>query len=296
MPDHRSVGVRAGPAVGAADFRYHRPRHPEEVDDLLAAHPGSARVLAGGTDLLVQVRAGDTRPTNVIDVADLVAVSRVDLSGAELTVGAAAPLRLLRGHREVRRRFAALVDGAACVGSLQIQSRATLVGNLCNASPAADTSPAVLLYEGRVVIRSVRGRRVLPVEEFWRGPRLTSLEPDEWVESVRMRDPGSHGSAYVKLGRTRGVDLALVGVACLVGPDGVRTACASLAPTPRRLLGVDGVLAAGADDQTLDAAVASDVQPISDIRATAAYRLAMTRVCARRAHHSARQRWEAHNP
>jgi CO/xanthine dehydrogenase FAD-binding subunit len=292
MPDPAVAGVLAGPAVGASDFRYHRPRHPEEVDALLAEHGASARLLVGGTDLLVQVRAGHRRPAHVVDIADLGALSAITFEDGRLRVGASVPLRRVREHPVVRDRFAALEQGAASVGSLQIQSRATLVGNACNASPAADTSPAVLLYDAVVTIRSVNGRRDLPVAAFWTGPGRTVLEPGEWVEQLTLTDPGPHGSAYVKLGRTRGVDLALVAIACLVGEEDVRVSCASLAPTSRRIGSVESLLRADpvADDESLDRAIAAEIRPITDIRASAAYRLAMARVCTRRAWAAARQR------
>ncbi len=295
MPDPSFAGVLAGPAVGAADFRYHRPRHPEEVDALLAQHGANARLLAGGTDLLVQVRAGHRQPAHVVDVADLGPLGDIAIDGDRLTVGAAAPLWRVREHPVVQQRYAALADGAACVGSLQIQSRATLVGNACNASPAADTSPALLLYDASATIRSVAGHRELPVADLWLGPGATALGPGEWVESLTLTDPGEHGSAYVKLGRTRGVDLALVAVACLVGADDVRVACASLAPTSRRIGSVETLLRdrPDADDTALGGAIAAEITPITDIRASAAYRLAMATVCTRRAFGAARERREA---
>ena len=295
MPDgsieHR---VLAGPAVGAADFTYHRPGDPLEVDALLARYAGEARVLAGGTDLLVQIRSAARRPAHVVDIADLSAAGGVRFDGVQLRVGAATQLWELDAHPVVREHFAALRDGVRCVGSLQIQNRATLVGNLCNASPAADTGPALLVYDAAVGVRSVRGSREVPLADFWLAPGRTALQPDEWGEHVTLRDPGHHGSAHVKLGRTRGVDLALVGVAAVVTSAGVRVAGASLAPTVRRLAAVEALLsadvAAGRDETA--AAVAADVSPISDLRAGARYRLAMAGVCVRRAHETASRRRE----
>lgn len=295
MPDRSTQQrVLAGPAVGAADFTYHRPGAPREVDELLARYAAEARVLAGGTDLLVQIRSAARRPAHVVDIADLSAVGGIRLDGAQLRVGAATQLWELEAHPVVRERFAALREGVRCVGSLQIQNRATLVGNLCNASPAADTGPALLVYEAAVSVRSVRGSREVRLVDFWLGPGRTALDPDEWVEHVTLHDPGQHGSAYVKLGRTRGVDLALVGVAAVVTSAGVRLAGASLAPTVQRLTGVEELLsadvAAGKDE--VAAAVAADVSPISDLRASARYRLAMAGVCVRRAHEIASRRRE----
>jgi carbon-monoxide dehydrogenase medium subunit len=295
MPDGSTdQRVLAGPAVGAADFTYHRPGDPREVDELLARYAARARVLAGGTDLLVQIRSAARRPAHVIDIADLSAVRGVGFVGGRLRIGAATQLWELDADSVVRERFAALREAVRCIGSLQIQNRATLVGNLCNASPAADSGPALLMYDAAVGVRSVRGTREVPLTEFWLGPGATVLEPDEWVEHVTLQDQGHHGSAYVKLGRTRGVDLALVGVAALVNAAGVRLACASLAPTVRRLGTVEALLSANVapDKGEVADAVAADVRPIDDLRAGARYRLAMAAVCVRRAHESADRRRE----
>jgi len=288
MPD----AVLAGPAIAAADFRYHRPRDPLEVDALLSEHGGEGRLLAGGTDLLVQLRAGARRPAHVIDLVELRALAGITVSGPRLRVGATTRLWELDEHPAVRERFAALRDGLRCVGSWQIQSQATLIGNVCNASPAADTAPALLLYDAVLGIRSAASRRELPLDEFWLGPGLTALGPGEWVEHVTLTDPGRHGSGYVKLGRTRGVDLALVGVAALVGEFDARLACVSLAPTPRRLPAVEA-LPVGASRAELEGALAEDVRPITDIRASARYRLAMAAVYCRRAVELATRRREA---
>ncbi|MBK5248005.1 MAG: xanthine dehydrogenase family protein subunit M [Actinomycetales bacterium] len=298
MPDGSTEQrVLAGPAVGAAEFTYHRPGSPQEVDDLLAQHRGVARVLAGGTDLLVQIRSAARRPAHVIDIADLSAVRGVSFDGGRLRVGAATQLWEIEAHPVVRKRFAALREAVRCVGSLQIQNRATLVGNVCNASPAADTGPALLVYDAQVGVRSVRGNREVGLAEFWLGPGQTALEPDEWVEHVTLQDQGRHGSAYVKLGRTRGVDLALVGVAALARRGGVRLACASLAPTIRRLAAVEDLLSGDESpgEEQVAEAVGADVSPISDLRASARYRLAMTGVCIRRANETAGRRWEERN-
>jgi carbon-monoxide dehydrogenase medium subunit len=298
MPDGGlGPAVLAGPAVGATNFRYHRPRDAEEVDALLAEHGEDARLLAGGTDLLVQLRSAARRPAHVVDLVELRALSGIAVSGRQIRVGATTPLWPLEEHPVVRERFVALREGARCVGSLQIQSQATLVGNVCNASPAADTAPALLLYDAVAGVRSARGRREVPLAELWVAPGRTSLAADEWVEHLTLTDPGPHGSCYVKLGRTRGVDLALVGVACLDTGAEVRVACASLAPTPRRLPAVERVLARGqgsAGDGALEQAVSDEVRPISDVRASARYRLAMASVCCRRAlEGAARRRREA---
>lgn len=267
-------------------YIYYRPQDASEVDDLLYAHGADARILAGGTDLLVQLRDGSVAPRHVIDISGLDELSLVELGGDHLRIGAASPLWKLTESAAVRSRFAALAEAAKCVGSKQIQNRATVVGNICNASPAADTGPALLVYDAVVGIRSTTGCRRLPLSEFWLGPRRTALDPQEWVEYVELGDAGRHGSCYVKLGRTRGVDIALVGVAVLATDSGYRLAYASLAPTVRRATVTERVLdpSRGVDQtwKDVERTLAGEIDPIDDVRASAKYRSAMAVVCTRR--------------
>ena len=208
------------------------------------------------------------------------------ISGNGMRIGAACPLWRVTETALVRERFAALSEAARCVGSRQIQNRATLVGNICNASPAADTAPALLIYDAIVGIRSTLGKRRLPLSEFWLGPRRTTLDPGEWVEYVEARDAGRHGSCYVKLGRTRGVDLALVGAAVLAADDGFRLAYTAVAPTVRRATMTERVLdpSQGADQpwNDVERSLATEIEPIDDVRASARYRSAMALVCTKR--------------
>jgi carbon-monoxide dehydrogenase medium subunit len=271
-------------------FVYHRPASADAVDDLLDSLGGAARLLAGGTDLLVQMRSGGSPVEHVIDLVDLGGLDEVREDGSDLHIGATVSMWSLTEHPVVRRRFASVADAARCVGSRQIQARATLAGNICNASPAADTAPALLLYDADVELRAATGRRRVPLAEFWRGPRRTLLSPGEWVERITLHDPGRHGSAYVKLGRSRGVDLALVGVAVLVTGAETRIAACAVAPTVRRLVIAEREISDWGDDATVDRSIGASISPISDIRAGADYRRAMTVVCCRRARKEAIRR------
>lgn len=267
-------------------YIYRRPRDASEVDDLLSAHGADAMILAGGTDLLVQARDLSISPRYVVDISDLSELSNIEADGDGMRIGAACPLWRVTETALVRERFAALSEAARCVGSRQIQNRATVVGNICNASPAADTAPALLIYDAIVGIRSKLGKRRLPLSEFWLGPRRTTLDPGEWVEYVEARDAGRHGSCYMKLGRTRGVDLALVGAAVLATDDGFRLAYAAVAPTVRRATMTERVLdpSRGADQPWSDVerSLATEIEPIDDVRASARYRSAMALVCTKR--------------
>ena len=272
---------------------YHRPKSVEEVTALLG-EPG-ARPIAGGTDLMVQARGGHSGPYTLVDLNFVPSLAELG-AGRDGGLRIGATVRLARLESDpLCLAYPLLREAAATVGSIQVRNRATLAGNLCNGSPAADTAPALLCYEAVAHVVGPAGRREVPLEEFWKGPGQTVLRPGEWVEAVGLPPPPPHGGCYLKLGRTLGVDLAVTGVAALVSDAGVRLAAASVAPTPRRLRPVEAVLSAAAPGSRPDIgpAMAAAIAPIDDARATAAYRQAMTIVLARRAWEAAQARFAA---
>jgi CO/xanthine dehydrogenase FAD-binding subunit len=272
---------------------YHRPGSVEEATALLSA-PG-ARPIAGGTDVMVQARGGRSGPLTLVDLNFVPSLAELGAGpDGGLRIGAAVRLARLESDPQCRA-YPLLREAAATVGSIQIRNRATLVGNLCNGSPAADTAPALLCYEAVVHVVGPAGRREVPLEDFWKGPGQTVLRPGVWVEAVGLPPPPPHGGRYLKLGRTLGADLAVAGVAALVADLGVRLAAASVAPTPRRLRPVEVVLSAAPPGSRPDIgpAMAAAIAPIDDARATAAYRQAMTVVLAHRAWESALARFAA---
>jgi len=269
---------------------YHRPGTPEEVSLLL--QETGARLLAGGTDLLVQMRSGEAPPSSLIDLGGLASLAEIRPSpGGGVRIGAMVRLSHLIAH-ELCRPYPALLEAAATVGSVQIRNRATLVGNVCNGSPAADTAPALLVYEATVNIMGPDGRRAIRVEDFWRGPGNTVLKSGEWVESISLPQPPRHGGCYLKLGRTLGTDLAIAGVAMCVTSKDTRVALASVAPTPVRARSIEAILNTATRELPtgLGAAIESAINPIDDLRASARYRRAMTLVLVERAWRTARER------
>ncbi|HYI66432.1 MAG TPA: FAD binding domain-containing protein [Candidatus Limnocylindrales bacterium] len=262
-------------------FEYHRPETAEACGRLLADLGPEARLLAGGTDLLVQMRAGRLAPRHVVDLAGVAGVAGIDERAGGIDIRAGTRVAAVLAHPGIRARYEALAEGGSMVGSVQIQNRATVAGNICNASPAADTVPALLVHRATVACTG-HNRRSIPLEEFLVGPGRTSLEPGEWVDGVRLPNIGPNGSCYLKLGRTRGVDIALVGVACAMTPDWTRLAFASVGPTAVAIE-VEGP--PPGSELPADAAelIAERIRPIDDLRASAPYRQAMALVLARRA-------------
>jgi len=272
-------------------FDYLMPRTTEELSAALAEHGADAKLLAGGTDLLVLMRDRLVRPKYVIDVKEIKDLRELSWDERRgLTIGAAVTLNELMASEVVRERFGALWKAAGTIADPTIRNRATLVGNICNASPAADTAPALLVLDAEVEIVSAKGRRVTPIREFFRGVKRTSLERGEFVNAVQIPNPpdGARGD-YLKWGRTRGEDLAVVGVAALVANSWekiMRIALSSVAPTPLRIFEVEKIPREGgsAAEQISKAVsiVREKISPITDVRGGKEYRIHMAGVLTKR--------------
>ena len=270
-------------------FRYIRPDTIDQAVAVLAEHGPSARVLAGGTDLLVRLRLGHIKPSVVVDLKR-VASLRADIveTNGHLRVGARAVMTDLIGDARIRKHYPALVEAAAVVGSVQIRNRATLAGNQCNASPAADTAPALLAYGAAMNLVGPDGSRRVPMSEFFVGPGKTVLARGELVESIDVPVPRERsGGAFGRVTRRKGVDLATINLVAVVTAAGAaRFAYGAVAPTPFLVTDESGALGADADETARDAAFARLVghaRPISDVRGSREYRTSMLDVMSRRA-------------
>jgi carbon-monoxide dehydrogenase medium subunit len=279
-----------------ARFSYTRPDTIDEVVSLLQERGPEARLLAGGTDLLVRLRMGHIRPAVVVDLKRVRAL-RADISEAngQIRVGARTVMTDLIGDPRIHRHFPALVEAAAVVGSIQIRNRATLAGNICNASPAGDTIGACLVLQGVLSVYGVDGLRKEPLESFFLGPGKTSLRPGDIVTALHLPPP-AEGSAgrYIKLGRNNLSDLAIVGVTVLGSPEAslpsgyrFRIALASVAPVPLIPRAAEAFLAENkiepASLKTAARLAEEACQPIDDVRGGAPYRKSMVRNLTNRA-------------
>jgi CO/xanthine dehydrogenase FAD-binding subunit len=278
-------------------FAYARPDDQTEALQLLASNSTGARPLAGGTDLMVGLRGGRVTPPLVVDIKGVRELGPwVDETASHVTIAATTTLTDVMAEQCVRRYFPALVEAAATVGSVQIRNRATLAGNICNASPAADTAPALLVYGAEVALVSSRGARLVLLDDFFLGPGLTLLEPGELLAAIRLPKPGpSFGAAFGRLTRRRGVDLATIIVCCGIdGSGATRWSYGAVGPRPLLVTGPSGVPPAPAEaeyaeKQSIEAAMAR-TSPISDVRASREYRYAMLPVLSRRVLAVARER------
>ena len=275
---------------GLPRFDYVRATTADEVVRLLQEHGEGARPFMGGTDLFVRMRDGVIRPQVVVDVKHLPGMRDVvydEQSG--LTVGAAVTMNEVARHPDIVAHYPLLAEAASAVASYQLRNRATLGGNLCNASPAADTAPATLVLEGRIVLYGPDGEREVPATEFFLGPGKTARGPAEIVTAIRFPiPPAGAAGKYLKLGRNKVGDLSIVGVAVFGYPDETassgyrfRIGLASVAPVPLRATAAEEVLASEPPGEETFAKAAEEAMkqasPIDDIRASAAYRKAMVR-------------------
>ena len=277
-------------------FEYKAPETIDEAVSLLKEAGGSARPLAGGTDLVVQMKERATRfpyPATIVSLDRVSELRGVDFSETGgLRIGAGATMTDVATHPVVRERYAALAEGAGVVGSLQTMNMATIGGNVCNAAPSADTVPPLLVYDAKAVIVGPNGRRTLPIAEFFRGPGETALESDELLAELRLPVPATGtGAAYQRNTPRKQMDIAVVGVAVALTLSGdaiehPRVALGAVAPTPLRAMSAEAALQGqAANDETFAKAAeaaAQDSTPITDIRASADYRRHLVKVMTAR--------------
>jgi carbon-monoxide dehydrogenase medium subunit len=267
----------------------------EDLDDLLKRMSQSdvgPRVLAGGTDLLLRYPAAEEESLALIDVTQVDALTGIEEGPDGIRIGAAVSLSDLIRSELVQDRFRVLADAAASVAGPQIRNLATLGGNVCNASPSADTIPPLLVLNAQAELRSVGSQRSVPLDEFFVGPGRTVLDPGEVLVSFVLPwpEPGSVAS-YTKVSPRQAMDLAIVGVAVAMAKvDGelvTRIALGAVAPTPRRATAAeDYIRSAGRVDEATAAEAGrlaeEAVSPIDDVRGSARYRRAMVRRIAAR--------------
>jgi carbon-monoxide dehydrogenase medium subunit len=278
---------------------------PSSVPEAVAALAGGgAKLMAGGTDLLVQTKTGRLRPRLVVDLKRIPGLIGITEDAAGFTIGAATPGAELGEHAALAKAWPGVVEAANLIGSTQIQGRASLGGNLCNASPAADSVPALIAAGAVCVIEGKGGRREVPVETIQAGPGRTTLAPDEIVVAFKLaRRPAHASDAYLRLIPRTEMDIAVVGAGVSLALDGAgtitaaRVALGAVAPTAllvaEAAAAIIGSKLEPAALAKLDAAARAAAKPIDDKRGTVAYRITVAGVLARRAAQTAYERARA---
>jgi carbon-monoxide dehydrogenase medium subunit len=284
------------PHPGLPELEYLRPTSLLEASQFLADHAGDARAFSGGTDCFVRLRDGVWKTDTLVDIKQLEGVKELSFDVHKgLTIGAAVTMNQVAAHPEIRKHYSLLAEAAGSVASYQLRNRATVVGNICNASPAGDTLGACMILDGVLNVHGVNGLYSIPLGNFFLAPGKTVLKPGDVVVSISFPLPpeGMVGT-YKKLGRNTIGDLSIVGVAVLGYPShetksGVRfrIALASVAPTPYESFKAEAVLAEKVitADTIAEASVAAmdSVNPIDDVRGSARYRKFMVRNLTREA-------------
>jgi carbon-monoxide dehydrogenase medium subunit len=274
------------------ELAYLAPSTPEEAAKALSA--GGARPLSGGTDLLVQLRAGRVQPDLIVDLKRIAGAVGIREAGGGFVIGGATPGVLLGEHPGLKRAWPGVVEGANLIGSTQVQGRASLAGNLCNASPAADSVPALITAQAVCVIVGPDGRREAPVESIVTGPGQTSLKQGEFILEFRLPPrPARASDAYLRLIPRTEMDIAVAGAGVSLALDGegrvaeAHVALAAVAPTALLVADAGAALKGSKLDDAaiaaMEAAARAACRPISDKRGTAEYRTRIAGVLARRA-------------
>ena len=270
----------------ASEFEYFEPETIGEAVSLLEKYGRGAAVLAGGTDLLIRMKKGEMEPKCLINVMAIKELNYIKEDGG-LHIGAATSLRKIEKSKIVAEKYSALYEGIKSLGKVQVRNMATLAGNICNASPAADTATPLLSLSAKVKITSSKGDRAIPLGEFFVGPGKTVLQPNELVAEIQIpTPPKTAGSSFLKISRVS-ADLSKVNVAAMVERAGgicksCKIALGAVAPTPMSMKRAEGILnGMKFDEETVRSAAraaSEDIKPITDVRSTAEYRKEVSKV------------------
>ena len=276
------------------DLRYEAPESPDAAISLLAEAGSSARVFAGGTDVMVQIHAELIDPGVIVDIKKVPGSMDISESDGAYTFGAATPGMVLMAHEGLSSTWPGIIDGVALIGSIQVKGRASIGGNVCNGSPAADSTPTMIAANAVCNIVGPNGERTAPVEDIVTGPGKTSLVDGEFILSFSLpKRPAHSGDAYLRLTPRTEMDIAVVGagVNITLDDDGTCTAArislGAVAPTPLLVAeAADALIGTKVDDAALTKmgeACSAACNPISDKRGTKEYRIKTAAVIARRA-------------
>ncbi len=281
-------------------MRYEAPKTTKEAATFLKKEKGAAFILAGGTDLLVKMKLGLSEPDLVIDIKKIPAMNAISHSATGSKIGGAVSGAELGEHKGLCKTWPGVVEATNLIGSDQIQSRATMVGNLCNASPAADSVPAMIAAGAKAIVVGSTKRRTVPIEKIVTGPGQTSLADDEVIEAITLPKRGKKaGDAYLRFIPRTEMDIAVVsaGVNLTLERGVVKTARICLgAVAPTAILvpaAAKAIIGTKLDDEALEklaAACSAACNPIDDKRGTIEYRVRVAGVLAKRAAKIAFQR------
>lgn len=273
-------------------FEYHRPVKCISALKLLSSL-NNAKILAGGTDLLPQMRDDVFNPNHIIDINNITELCNIEKKNKLISLGSTVNLLQISNSSIVKENLPALHEATSQMGSPQIRNRATIGGNICNASPAADSAPPLYVYKSEAVIKSIDETKTIPINQAFKGPKINCLEPDELITEIRVPIPPPHSaSCFIRIGRRKAFTLSIVSAAVYLEMEDTkcidaRIAFGSVSMTPIRVHAVEDLLKEKEiSDELIDEVcelTIDSVNPITDIRGTAEYRKDMCGILVKRA-------------
>jgi carbon-monoxide dehydrogenase medium subunit len=276
-------------------FKYYAPNSLEEALSLLNNQMEKVKVLAGGTDLIVQMKNGNPRPAIIVDAKKIPELNRLDWDdGKSLYIGAAVPLSKIITYPPVMQKFSILYQACSIIGSMQLRNRGTIGGNICNAAPSADSAPPLICLGAKAIVAQLEGTRIVPLDSFFQEPGKTALAPNELLVEIEVPAPPNHSSGcYLRHTPRQDMDIAVVGVASFLIISKQKKQCqearivlGAVAPTPIRVPQAESILAGRVlTDEAIEEAAERAMEaarPISDIRGSAEYRKEIIKVLTRR--------------
>ena len=271
------------------EFEYIKPKDLDEALHVLSLYKETARILAGGTDLIVHLKENIARPEVIVDIKGIEGLNRIEFKKDVLSIGSLVTFADIIDSPLVSRHCPLLREASLTVASTGVRNRATVSGNICSAVPSADSAPVLALYDAEIIVKSIRGERRVSIHNWFTGPKKTVLASDEAVTGMELSVPvKKNAGCYMKLSRYEGEDLAQGGIAALAFTDNTyRIAACALNPVPSRCAKTEAMLngkkLSGPLLLKAGETILSEINPISDIRSTKEYRLHMAGIMLGRA-------------
>jgi len=267
------------------DFEYEKPNEINQALELLSKYKEKAKILAGGTDLVVHLKENFAKPDIVIDVKGLAVLNELKITKENIFIGAGITFTNLIESEDIKQKLPILHEASEKVASVGVRNRATVVGNICSAVPSLDSGPALLVYNAEILVQNLQGKRTISIHDWFTGVKKTCLKPDELVLGINI-PLEKHTGVYEKLGRYRGEDLAQAGIGVFVNGSDYRFASCAVGPIPKRMKKLEEFLKGKEiTEELIDEAaeiVPSEISPITDIRSSKEYRIHMMKVMFKR--------------
>ena len=271
------------------DFEYFKPKTWEETVSLIDKLGNNAKILAGGTDMLVKIKDGIEKPDTIIDIKNIKNIDKIKLNNDKISIGAGVTFSQIINSPLIKSELYLLWESARTVASTGIRNRATITGNICSAVPSLDSGPPLLIYNANINLLSINGKRTVSISDWFKGPKKTDIQQGEVVTDIEIPVPSKpNGTCYIKLGRYSGEDLAQVSVGVMICDNySYKIAYGAVGPIPKRISKIEEMLnGKNLSDELLNKTkkiIDQEISPITDIRASKEYRLYMASIMLERA-------------